>query len=264
MGKSLDVNQLKTAIRQFSVFSNLHYFRSTLSTMDEAKKIISTDVNYDGRVIVTEEQVLGRGRFDRKWHDEPYQDLLFSIIFTPLVSHINFLNMAVSVALVRTLRKKTGCLVDVKWPNDIQCEGKKIAGVLCENDIKSTNECIVIIGIGINVNSRPKEGDLISQPVDSLMALANHPFERTLLLIDLLEELDQLYIAIRNGESIVEEWKIYINTIGKDVLVTIPGSDIKTINGRAIGVDDSGNLLISTTGGVTHCVTAGEVSIQEV
>jgi BirA family biotin operon repressor/biotin-[acetyl-CoA-carboxylase] ligase len=264
MENSLDVNRLKSAIKQFSVFSDLYYFPSTLSTMDEAKKLISTDVNYDGIVIVTEEQLLGRGRFDRKWYDEPYKDLLFSIIFTPLISHINFLNMAISVALVRTFRRKTGCSVNIKWPNDIQCEGKKIAGVLCENDIKSIDGCIVIIGVGINVNSKPKETEAILQPVDSLMALVNHPFERTLLLIDLLNELDQLYIAIRNGESIVEEWRKYINTIGNDVVVTIPGSDIKTINGRAVDIDNSGNLLISTIDGAVHCVTAGEVSIKEV
>ena len=80
MGKSLDVNKLKSAIMQFSVFSNLYYFPSTFSTMDEAKKLISSNIDCDGTVIVTEEQVLGRGRFDRKWHDEPYKDLLFSIV----------------------------------------------------------------------------------------------------------------------------------------------------------------------------------------
>jgi len=264
MEKSLDVNKLKSAIKQFSVFSDLYYFPSTLSTMDEAKKLITTNINYDGIVIVTEEQILGRGRFDRKWYAEPYKDLLFSIIFTPLISHINFLNMAVTVALVRTFRRKTGYSVSVKWPNDIQYEGKKIAGVLCENHIKSTDDCIVIIGVGINVNSRPNEGEAITQPVDSLMALTNHSFERTLLLIDLLKELDQLYTGIRNGESIIEEWKKYINTIGIDVFVTIPGSEIKTITGRAVDIDNAGNLLISTIDGAIHCVTAGEVSIKEV
>ena len=264
MGKSLDVNKLKSAIMQFSVFSNLYYFPSTFSTMDEAKKLISSNMDCDGIVIVTEEQILGRGRFDRKWHDEPYKDLLFSIVFTPLISHIKFLNMAISIALVRTLRKNVDSLVSIKWPNDIQYEGKKIAGVLCENDIKSANECTVIIGVGINVNSNPNKIETISQPVDSLMSLANHPFERTLLLINLLEEFECLYVDIRNEKSIVEEWKKYINTIGSDVIVTTPGLRSKTITGKAINVDDTGNLLICTADGITHSVTAGEVSIQEV
>ena len=122
----------------------------------------------------------------------------------------------------------------------------------------------MIIGVGINVNSNPNKIETISQPVDSLMSLANHPFERTLLLINLLEEFERLYVDIRNEKSIVEEWKKYINTIGSDVIVTIPGSKSKTITGKAINVDDTGNLLICNADGITHSVTAGEVSIQEV
>ncbi len=107
--------------------------------------------------VYTDHQSQGRGQHGREWFSKSGDDLAFSFIFSceGETSHLSLLNLYVGLALSKSLSKIIGDRIELKWPNDIQYQNKKLSGILCEsmgkviNQLQNTN----IIGIGININS---------------------------------------------------------------------------------------------------------------
>ncbi|WP_452598569.1 biotin--[acetyl-CoA-carboxylase] ligase, partial [Pontimicrobium sp. MEBiC01747] len=125
------------------------------STNTFLKGISSEGTIEDYTVVVTKKQTNGRGQMGTVWDSEAFKNLTFSVYKT----HINikleqqfYISIVTALSLVKTLKTLGVNKIQIKWPNDILSENKKICGVLIENVIKQTALSSSIIGVGLNVN----------------------------------------------------------------------------------------------------------------
>jgi BirA family biotin operon repressor/biotin-[acetyl-CoA-carboxylase] ligase len=173
--------------------------------------------------------------------------------------------MICSLAVCDALGQIGGVRAQVKWPNDVLVNGKKICGILTELDLRSDQVHYALIGIGINVNVRFDQSPPLLTPATSLLVETGRPVSRLALLAALLAKIEDRYLALQAGVSFHQEWAARMATVGKTVQVS--GGDAQQcdrIQGLVIGVDEDGALLVQTDDGTTRRVLAGDVTLRGV
>ena len=251
--------------------SSILHLSETSSTMDEAKTIIekSKDVQtLHGKVIIADSQRYGRGRFGRVWDSDPSENLLLSIILCPRLALTGQITIMASLAASMTVDDLTEERSVIKWPNDVLVRGGKICGVIAESFIVG-DSFAGILGIGLNVNQNihhEKPKDYVATSIRELTR-SNEPLDRTVVLRPLLSHVNELYDALERGETIVPEWRDKLETLGKEIQVTMVNPNScnvgETIRGIAEDVDDFGRLLIREPSGTVRAVTTGEVTTRK-
>lgn len=223
-------------------------------------------------LISTEWQARGRGRRGRDWHASLGGGLMFSFLWRSSrpAAQLSGLSLAVGVALVKGLRQMGLAGAEVKWPNDIQIAGAKLAGVLIElaSDKFSSDVFVsdvlgpstAVIGVGINVAGGEELTHQTGRPVTDLRAHQG-PVDRNMLLQCLIAELDtNLARFERNGFAAFHaDWHACHAHQGQPVSIQ-PGQGA-AISGVALGVDTEGALLLQTHAGI-RTFHSGEVSLR--
>ncbi|NJE53657.1 biotin--[acetyl-CoA-carboxylase] ligase [Thermococcus sp. 21S9] len=223
------------------------------STNDYAREI-AEDVP-EGTVVVAKRQTSGRGRKGRNWAS-PEGGLWMTAILKPRSSpeHVPKLVFIGALAVVDTLARY-GIPAEIKWPNDVLVDGRKIAGILSECKLNS----FALLGIGLNVNNRVPE-ELRDSAVSMAELLGGEP-EVERVLDALLRSLSYWYSLFKSGRhgEILRSVRTRSAVIGKDVVILEDGEIV--IRGRAVGIDDSGALLVDTGESVER-VLYGDVSLR--
>lgn len=248
---------LKKGLYTQIIGSRILHFKELDSTMDRAAEEAERGTP-DGTVILCDSQTRGRGRFNRVWVS-PAGNLILSVVLRPSLQALPFISVLAALAVTRTIETETTLDPVIKWPNDVLVRGRKICGLLVENSLQGRNVRHAIVGIGLNVELDPGETPDIAQTATSLRMETGKPTDLSALLLRLLHELDELYVALRNGRSPVPRWSSYLETIGKRVQVQW-GEDI--VDGIAEGVDDMGHLLLRRDNGALLTLNAGEVTLN--
>lgn len=234
------------------------HFSQVGSTMDEAAREGERG-SEEGLVVVADRQTQGRGRLQRKWVSEP-GNLYLSVLLRPPPDVLPLLMIIAAVATVRTIRGVSGLRPRLKWPNDVMLRGRKVAGILAEGTTTHQGGSHVVLGIGVNVNSDPSHVPELAAVATSLAREKGAPLSLGTLFRDLLQELDQLYLQLRRGEAPLEEWRGYLETLGRYVRVGLQG---KAYQGLAEDVDTRGNLVLRCEDGSRMTFSAGEVEYLE-
>jgi BirA family biotin operon repressor/biotin-[acetyl-CoA-carboxylase] ligase len=211
----------------------------------------------EGTVIIAEEQVEGRGRSKNTWFT-PQGNLAISIILKPRIEDVSQLIMIASLAVYHTIFNMCGIHSDIKWPNDVLIGGKKVSGILIENEVRSDIVNYAIIGIGINIQLDPLHYPEISNLATSLVNETRKNVSQYEVCSGLLDQMERLYLEVRAGNSLYFEWKEHIDTIGKYIQASFGDT---VIRGKAESVTESGNLVIRTDDGNLTEIIAGEVTI---
>jgi len=257
-----DLNEMAIieALHNTSFGSRVLYSERTSSTMDQARKLAIEGCE-EGTVVIAEEQYFGRGRFNREWISPPGLNLYFTVILRPAIKWLPQLSMMAALSIVNAVTEVTLYSVHptVKWPNDVRLGGKKLAGILIENKIDGDKVDFCLIGIGINVNLDPGDHDAIANIATSIRNEVGHSVSRLETMRLVIEQMEKIYVSIKKGASVVEEWRSLIDTIGKRVTIV---SLSEKIHGYALGVDEEGNLLIRTDNGPVTAFSGGEVTMQ--
>ena len=207
----------------------------------------------EGAVAVAEEQTAGRGRMGRRWEAPAGSSILVSILLRPPADRRPAeLTLVAGVAVAVVVERATGLAAQVKWPNDVMLDRRKVAGGLAE--LKDNS---VVLGIGINVNQRP--GDLpdgTKLPAGSLRSVTGREYDRAPILVDLLLELERRYDAWRDDglESLYEDLGARDFLRGRRV--TVDG-----VAGTAQMIARDGRLEVATDTGPL-LVESGEVSFE--
>lgn len=229
----------------------------------------STNADLLGRIgmltcptlLVAELQTAGRGRAGRSWHATPGAALTFSLAwkFTTTVSGLAGLPLAVGVAIAETLAA-LNIDVRLKWPNDILRNGNKLAGVLIETaSVKDPPGGVwAVIGIGINMMVSAEMAKQIDRPVADL---SQEGLDRNRLLAALADALPEALIEFdRTGfATFASRWNQMHAYAGQEVAITEQGRVLQ--QGKAVGVDHIGRLLLNTKSGEV-AITAGDVSLR--
>jgi BirA family biotin operon repressor/biotin-[acetyl-CoA-carboxylase] ligase len=212
----------------------------------------------EGTVVIAGEQTAGRGRLKRAWIS-PEGSIALSIILRPGLAYLPSLIMVASLAVVHAIEKVTGLKPLVKWPNDILVDGRKVAGILIESRVRGKIVDFSIIGIGINANLRLADFPALSPFATSLSDELGREVSPLSMIRRLLVEIEGLYQDLLAGESLYEEWRDSLVTLGKKVRVT-SGETID--EGIAESVTRGGSLLLRHSDGSLTEVVAGEATLS--
>lgn len=241
----------------------VRYFQETDSTNARAREAALAGTE-SGTVFVAESQSKGRGRLNRSWHSPAGTGLYFSLILSPGISPADLpkISLATGVALCRAI----GLYVEnpeLKWPNDLLLEGRKVAGILTESIPRQDTGSLVIIGIGINVNQCDEHSlpaGLVGR-LGTIQAVYGSPLARGELLESILNQINALLNqAERYGfTNILEEWRGHDACRGK--YLTWLTTEGKAVHGLYQGIDEEGLLWIRDNRGKMHEVVSGDITI---
>jgi BirA family biotin operon repressor/biotin-[acetyl-CoA-carboxylase] ligase len=254
----------------------VRYFARIGSTNDEAANWAEVGAP-DLAIVIADEQTAGRGRLDRKWITPPGTALAFSIVlaapktiatrekFSPPET-ISRLTALGALAVCQALHLDYGLGAQIKWPNDVLLDGRKVAGVLVEAHWQGDQIASVIMGIGINVapGSVPPEQELIF-PATSVETEFSKPIKRPELLRSVLNQL--LNWHERLGEDdFLQTWEQKLAFKGEWVEVRShsTGEGQTTLQGRILGLDHRGRLRLRDEDGNVFNLLVGEVSLRQV
>ena len=243
---------------------NISYHIKTDSTNRVAKELANKGV-VDGTVVIAEEQSGGKGRLNRYFFSPKSKGIWTSIILRPkfLPHEAPKCTLMAAVAVANTMIQ-FDLQPAIKWPNDLLYDGRKIVGILTEISAEMSRINYIILGIGINVNINREEFPLELQEIAaSLSEMKGEKISRIDFFRVLLEEFDKLYIEANNSnfENILNDWRKYNITLGKQIRVLPAGSD-EEFSAVAEDIDSDGTLIIRTDKGLEK-VYAGDVSIRE-
>lgn len=207
----------------------------------------------DRSVLVAEYQNAGRGRFDRGWVSPPRAGLTFSVLLRPPRPRARWgwLPLLTGVAVAEAVRDATGLDTALKWPNDVlAADGRKLAGILVQ-----TVEGAAVVGVGMNVSTEASE---LPVATATSLRLAGADVDRTDLLVACLVRIDERVRAWATGaaDSAAAAYRQLCATLGAPVRVTGVGG--AALEGIAVDLDPSGQLLLQTADGV-RAVGAGDV-----
>jgi BirA family biotin operon repressor/biotin-[acetyl-CoA-carboxylase] ligase len=212
----------------------------------------------EGLVLVADHQTAGRGRLDRSWSAEAGTALLVSVLLRPPlpISEVPVVLMAAGLAACDGVEATAGFRPQLKWPNDLVVDDRKLAGLLTESTPGEVTA--VILGLGINVTAAAYPPEL-AETATSCEEQAKGPVDRAELLVAFLAALEARYSAVlvKGGrEPTMEAYRADSATIGRRVRVELPGS---TLEGIADRVAWNGQLVVVDDGGGHHVVNAGDV-----
>ncbi|MBN2240033.1 MAG: biotin--[acetyl-CoA-carboxylase] ligase [Dehalococcoidales bacterium] len=212
----------------------------------------------EGTVVIAGEQTRGRGRLSRSWLT-PEGNIALSVLLYPHKSILHSLIMMASLGVCYAIEGVTGLVTQIKWPNDVLINGRKVCGILIESDVRKDKVKYSVIGIGLNVNVDKNELVGIPTPATSLQNEAGRDISRLRLVQELIAGLDNLYLSLSAGGSVFEDWRDRLVTLGTEVRVT---SGNEVIEGLAESVDSEGNLLVRTPDGKLNRIVAGDVTLR--
>jgi len=226
--------------------------------MDTARREIKQGAA-EGTVIIAGEQTGGRGRLKRAWLS-PRGNIALSIILYPDITALPYLIMIASLAVAQSIETVAGKKTQIKWPNDILIDGKKVCGILIENEVKGNKAAYSIVGIGINVDLKVSGFSEIADTAASLTSEREKHDIRIKIIKALLTEFERLYLLLPDGKSVFEAWRARLVTLGQNVRAT---STSQVIEGIAESVEESGALVIRGADGAVTKVVAGDVTLRE-
>lgn len=260
------IRKLNGLLRTENLGKVIRFFDEIGSTNTALYELASNGAS-EGTTVIADMQTSGKGRLDRTWVSPPGQNLYISVLFRPSITagESTLLTFLASIALYECL-KKTGIQgASIKWPNDLQIDRRKIAGVLTEMKPKGDMVDFVVVGIGVNINmsraSIKNEMRGFAGSVTSVMENLGREVDRAKFTADLLYELEELYrILGRRGQSIIlNEWTRRWG--GRDEKVRVSAGENDAFEATAVGIDESGHLLVQRENGEVTKVVAGDVTI---
>ena len=255
----LDKKRIEQAIHQN--FSNTTvYVTDHIVSTNEYLKEQHDDSNFN--FCIAEQQTKGKGRFDRIWHSPFAQNIYFSVKHQTLqdISKLSGLSLAVAVAIIHIL-KKIGINADIKWPNDILYQKKKLAGILIEVTAQPNTQTNIIIGIGLNVNMETDQENISSDWI-SISQILQKQFDRNALIEILCKELSDMITEFEHSGI-----KNYLDLYHKhhfltDKHISLQAGKMK-YTGKVIGISELGYLKLLLPNGEIKNFSSGEVTIDK-
>jgi BirA family biotin operon repressor/biotin-[acetyl-CoA-carboxylase] ligase len=259
----VDLNTLQNQLADLPL-GQVAYFRVVGSTNSEAMRWINEGASHLS-LVVADEQTAGRGRSDRTWQTVPGAALAFSLVIRPpengMISASRLTGLG-ALAVCDVLRSDYGLPAKIKWPNDVLCGGKKLAGVLVEAQWQADDIQSAVLGIGINVarESVPSQGEL-DFPATSVEDILGSSVDRWKLLKEvlaaILTRLPQL-----DQDGFIEAWED--NLAYRQELVQVLRDDAEPEIGRILGLDRAGYLRLVLSSGEEKLVWSGDIKLRRV
>lgn len=241
----------------------INYYETCDSTQPIAHDLAQNGAA-DGVIVVSEEQVMGNGRMARPWSSKAFKGIWMSVITKPQLTpqQAPQMTLVAAVAIVRAIEEVTGLVPQIKWPNDLLLNGKKVSGILTELQADPDLVKAIILGIGINVNQEVAEFPAeLASIATSLKIEKGESVNRAKLIAAVLKYLERYVdLYVESGFAPIKLlWESYSNTIGKQVRAVMVQ---ETVEGMAIGITDEGMLELQLADGSIRGIYSGDIEFN--
>ncbi len=259
----LSKNELVSIRKTKWVGTEICYFDVTDSTNTQAKSLGEGDAP-NGTLVVAGKQESGRGRRGRSFESPAGTGIFMTLLLRPEIEPQNasMLTLVSALAVAKGIEHMVDLSVQIKWPNDIVINGKKVCGILTEMSAQMDYVNYIVIGIGINVGNEefPEE---IKDVATSIYLESGKHVNRAMLIEKIWEEFEdyyELYEKTQDLSSLVKEYDSYLVNRAQKVRVL---DSKEPYEGKAMGITDRGELIVDTWE-ARRLVSAGEVSVRGV
>jgi len=257
-------SEVKTGLGTDIVGLDVIFLEKTDSTNLQAR-VLAEQGAEQGTVVIADQQTSGKGRLGRFWVSPAGINLYLSIILRPSIElpQATQLTFLTAVAVAEAIETCADFQPQLKWPNDVLLNGKKVAGLLNELNAETEQIHFMILGIGVNLNMPPElfPTDLRT-PATSLLIEGGRVISRLDFTRSLLRSTDRLYrLYLESGFSpILAAWEGRCQMIGRKVEVDYQHS---RVSGTVTGLDETGALLLRLASGSQERVLAGDVKLMD-
>lgn len=232
------------------------------STNLEAARLAADGVA-EGTLVVADVQTAGRGRRGRQWDSPEGEAIYMSLILRPQASaeKISGITLVMALSVAQALEDIGITGSQIKWPNDIVLQGKKLCGILTELHMEGGSVSDVIVGVGINVNQKSFSFE-IADIATSIYAITGQKTEKELLIDAVMKAFEQNYSRYQETydmENLIEDYHAFLANRNQKVRVLDPKGEYE---GIALGINLRGELLVSKQDDTIETVYAGEVSVR--
>ena len=260
----LSKEELESSLKTRWAGKEIHYFDRTDSTNIQARLAGEAGAS-QGTLAVAEIQDGGRGRRGRNWISPAGVGVWMSLLLRPEISPVSasMLTLVMALAAQKGIKEATGIESQIKWPNDLVLNKKKICGILTEMGTEFMEIKYVVMGTGINVN---QEGfpDEIRETATSLYLETGKKYHRSRIIERILEALEEYYgifVKTEDMSALLVEYNEKLVNRGQEVCVLDPKGEYR---GLCQGITKTGGLLVELSDGTVTEVISGEVSVRGV
>ncbi len=236
-----------------------HFFRT------DSTNRVAMELGYagepEGAVVLAEEQTAGRGRAGRSWHSERGAGLYVTLLLRPKLSPAQapLLTMLAGLSAHTALLAQTGLAAELKWPNDLLLNNKKLGGILTEMHAEPSAVRFIVVGMGINVNQERFPAEL-SATATSLRKETGRLHSRLEFLVKLLTQFEIDYNRfLQEGASYVVERFELVSSFASGRRVRVD-TGTESYLGTTDGLSPEGLLIVKKDGGASATVIAGDVT----
>lgn len=261
----LSEREMSPLLHGAEIGRRIHFFEEVVSTNDEAHRLADSGALH-GEVVIAERQTQGRGRRGRRWIDSPGASLVFSVVLRPVLPALRAPELALTaaVAVCEAARELGASSAAIKWPNDVECGGRKLGGLLAELRTEGSRIRHAVLGVGFNSGTTlegfPPE---LAAIATSLAIESGEPVPRPLAFARLLESLED-WLALHDLEGfgpVRERFLELSSTLGQRVRAEVgeTGGVSRAVEGEAVDLAEDGALVVRGENGELVRVVAGEV-----
>ena len=259
----LSLDEVREKLCSSRIGRQLVCLPETASTNADAFRMAEAGAE-DGTAVIADAQSDGKGRRGRIWSSPAGVNLYCSVVLRPAIMpheapQLTFLS---AVAVARAIEQTTALNSEIKWPNDVLINGRKVAGLLNEMSAETDRVNFVILGIGVNLNMTLSQFPAdVRTPATSLLLEQGLPVNRAQFAATMLGELDRLYtdFLLHGFGPVRDEWQQRCNANGREIVVSEAG--VETVRGMFQGIDGDGALLVQSPGGMVERILSGDVRV---
>jgi BirA family transcriptional regulator, biotin operon repressor / biotin---[acetyl-CoA-carboxylase] ligase len=261
---SLLPQEMKGNINTEVIGQNLKFFEQVDSTNLYAKRIAEGGFE-DGTVIMADEQLNGRGRMGRTWASPKGKGIWMTIMLKPKISPADAskVTLLTACAVCKAIEEISGLYTQIKWPNDIVLNGKKLCGILTEMSAEIDEINYLIIGIGVNVNIDLEDFPHELQAIATSIKIEKGDMiirkELAAAIINNFERYYKGFIMTGSIKDYINEYKERSAILGKEVRVT---SSTLELQGTVVDISEEGQLQLELCDGSIKEIISGEVSVR--
>jgi len=223
-------------------------------------KMLKNNEAEPGTVLITDHQSHGRGRFDRTWISPP-GNLAFSLAVSipKNIDKVYQLNLLAGLSMVKAIKNLYYLNIFLKWPNDVIINNKKLVGILSESVLEAKT---IVIGIGVNLNSRTKDFPSELQPLlTTLCEQTNETVSKDILLNEFLKIFsDDMKLYLKEGFKAFNK-QLYSLLAWKNQNIQVQESPNDIYSAMLLQIDDDGFLVVVTESGAIKKVVAADIRL---
>lgn len=254
-------DELEYLLKPYHLVDEVFVYDTIDSTNQEAKRIALNGVT--SALVISEEQTKGKGRRGRAWVSNKGTGLYMSMLLRPTIkpTSASMLTLVAGLAVHRALNELTGIQNEIKWPNDIVMNGKKVCGILTEMSSEIDQINYVVIGIGLNIQSSKWDNDLLERAT-SINHELQKEVDRKQILVNIIKYFTQLYEQFTQTESLdfmINAYNQACINIDKHVQVEM---NQEQLSGIVDKINAQGALILRLSSGELVEIHSGEVSIR--